>query len=108
MKKVPSPCLTCTRVRDPEQCENKACSVWRAWFIARWDSLRSSPRLAMEQARMEPVGVSLGGRIYAPPHQVREYLEEDPCEKCLCPKDLCTGPCRVRRAWEEAKGERFL
>ena len=26
----------------------------------------------------------------------------------VCPKELCSSPCRVRRAWEEAKKEVFL
>ena len=66
------------------------------------------PRRQMEQAELKPVGVSVGGTRYAAPHQVQAYLQKDPCKECMCPKDLCTTPCRVRRAWEEAKGEVFL
>ena len=36
-----SPCVTCTRVKDPENCENKSCQVWREWFIRRWEEIRS-------------------------------------------------------------------
>lgn len=33
----PSPCLTCLRVKNPGDCENKNCRVWSAWFMGRWD-----------------------------------------------------------------------
>ena len=31
-----SPCLTCTRVRDPYNCGNKNCETWQQWFLGRW------------------------------------------------------------------------
>lgn len=31
-----SPCLTCTKVKDPPNCENKLCKDWKAWFLRRW------------------------------------------------------------------------
>ena len=30
------PCGKCTRVKDPKNCENKGCQVWRKWFLKRW------------------------------------------------------------------------
>ncbi|MBQ8909714.1 MAG: hypothetical protein IJY91_01585 [Oscillospiraceae bacterium] len=36
MKKQVSPCKTCTRVKDPGNCENKCCGVWRNWFLRQW------------------------------------------------------------------------
>ena len=36
----PSPCLTCTRVTHPEDCENKKCNDWRQWFLRRWAQIR--------------------------------------------------------------------
>lgn len=36
MNKSSSPCLTCTRVKDPDSCENKNCKLWKAWFLRRW------------------------------------------------------------------------
>ena len=107
-KQYPSPCLTCTRVRDPRGCDNKNCKPWQRWFLDRWELIHSFPRKQMEQAELKPVGVKVGGRHYAAPHQVRAYLRNDPCQDCVCPKDLCTSPCRVRRAWEETKKEVFL
>lgn len=100
-----SPCLICTRVADPDNCENKNCRVWQKWFLARWDYIRGYPHQAMEQAPMKSIGVPLGGRLYCHPNQARTYLQTDPCEACKCPRELCTGPCRIRRAWDEAKGE---
>lgn len=102
-----SPCASCSRVKDPENCENKHCSVWRQWFIDRWETLRTCARAPMEQP-LEPAGVPLGGRHYSPPHRVRAYLENDPCNSCLCPKDLCQIPCRVKQTWENGKNEVFL
>lgn len=100
-----SPCLRCSRVEDPANCENKNCRLWRMWFLSRWELIRSFPRQAMEEAPMKPVGIPLGGHIYCHPSQTRAYLQTDPCKSCKCPRDLCTGPCRIRRVWEEAKGE---
>lgn len=100
-----SPCLTCTRVKNPGDCENKNCRVWREWFLTSWDSVRNYPRLKMESSHAGPESISIGGNQYVLPHRMREYLEKDPCENCLCPKDLCTSPCPSRRAWLEAKKE---
>lgn len=35
-KKNVSPCLTCTRVPNPADCENKQCRLWGRWFLGRW------------------------------------------------------------------------
>ena len=100
-----SPCQFCNRVQDPGNCENKNCRVWQKWFLSRWALIRQSPRQAMDQMPLEPVGIPLGGRIYCHPNQRRNYIAHNPCDNCKCPQALCTGPCRVRRVWEEAKGE---
>jgi hypothetical protein len=98
-----SPCLRCTRVKDPRNCENKNCQQWQRWFINRWDSLRACPRQAKEQEVLMPVGISVGGTRYAHPNHTRTYLKNDPCNACRCPKDLCTSPCPSKRAWEESR-----
>ncbi len=36
-----SPCRGCARVRDPANCENKLCKEWQAWFVERWDAMRT-------------------------------------------------------------------
>lgn len=108
MMKELSPCLTCTRVREPRDCENKNCRVWRQWFLKRWEQLRSIPKQQMEAAKPQPLGVCVGGQTYAAPNQVENYLKKDPCNGCLCPRDLCTEPCRVKRAWEDARNEVLL
>lgn len=107
-EKYPSPCLSCTLVADPRDCDNKNCQPWRKWFLHRWEQIHNYPRAHMEHAELKPVGVNVGGTHYAAPHQTRQYLNNDPCQACLCPKDLCSSPCRVKRAWEEAKQEVFL
>ena len=97
-----SPCLTCTRVRDPKNCENKTCRDWQAWFIDRWESMRNAIRKDMVGSQLQENGVPLGGERYASPHRVRAYLETDPCT--ICPCHPCAIPCPVRKTWEEKKG----
>lgn len=104
--KTPSPCLTCSRVPDPRNCENKQCKRWQAWFLSRWALIHAYPRGAMDADDLAEAGVTIGGRTYSAPHQVRAYLDTDPCSKCLCPRDLCSTPCRVKRVWEKAKEEK--
>lgn len=43
-----SPCVGCTRVECPEQCDNKGCKVWQQWFLCRWEELRRQVKLKME------------------------------------------------------------
>ena len=100
-----SPCVGCMRVKDPGDCENKNCKLWQRWFVHKWDQLRAYPRLRMDLEPPKPVGVHIAGRRYALPHQVKTYLENDPCQNCVCPRELCLTPCRNRRMWEKAKNE---
>lgn len=108
MMKRSSPCLRCSRVADPATCEDKSCQLWRQWFIERWDALRHQPKEAMEMVQTEPVGVCIGGRRYAAPHETERYLYQDPCESCLCPRELCGTPCRIRRDWDRSRKEVLL
>lgn len=98
-----SPCTHCTKVQDPRQCENKDCRQWQQWFIEKWNAMRVVPRLDIEKRPREPEGVCIGGKYYALPHRVDSYLTKDPCDSCLCPRDLCVIPCRVRRDWLAAR-----
>lgn len=100
-----SPCLQCTRVRDPKNCENKLCKDWQAWFIDRWESMRDFVRTEMEQAPTQDIGIPLGGRRYVSPHRVNEYMHQDPCQRCLCPKDCCQIPCPSKQAWLQMRKE---
>ena len=103
-----SPCLRCARVACPRDCEDKNCRAWRQWFVEKWDTLRVQPRLKIEKTKPEPEGVNIGGVVYALPHRVTGYLEKDPCVGCLCPRDLCVVPCRVKRSWIKAREDVFL
>lgn len=98
-----SPCMKCVKVANPGLCEDKTCDAWRKWYIEKWNAMRVRQRLSMEHLAMEREGVNIGGEIYALPHRVKGYLETDPCEKCLCPKDLCRVPCKVKRNWNGAR-----
>ena len=103
-----SPCLRCSRVADPAACEDKNCVAWRKWFVGKWDEMRIAPRLAAEHRPKEPEGVVIGGVRYALPHRVRSYLEKDPCRECLCPRDLCVLPCRMKRDWLKAREDTLI
>lgn len=35
------PCLNCTIVNNPKECERKGCGAWRKWWSTRWDNMRS-------------------------------------------------------------------
>lgn len=105
--KNPSPCLTCTRVPNPRNCENKQCKLWQRWFLARWALIHTWPRAVMDREDFRPGGVTVGGNTYSHPDAVRRYLATDPCKGCLCPRDLCTTPCRVKETWLKAKEERL-
>ena len=99
------PCLECTRVRDPQSCENKGCKDWQAWFLHRWEAMRQNIRSQMEASTIRDIGIPLGGETYAHPDQIRGYLRENPCQRCLCPKNLCHIPCPARMAWAEKQNE---
>lgn len=36
MKNRQSPCERCSRVHNPDVCENKNCKDWKKWFLHRW------------------------------------------------------------------------
>ena len=103
MCQLPPPCRGCTLVRNPAACENKACKQWQRWFIKRWDRFHTYPRQMMDKTL--PVGISIGGRRYLHPDQLREYIRKNPCEGCSCTADLCRTPCRAKTIWEKAKQE---
>ena len=98
-----SPCFTCTRVREPHNCESKLCKEWQAWFIDRWDAMRANVRAQMENAPLNDLGIPLGGQRYVSPHRVLEYRTQNPCQRCLSPKDLCHSPCPAKSAWLEVQ-----
>ncbi len=36
-----SPCLTCSRVKDPKNCENKQCRLWQSWYLKQWKHIHA-------------------------------------------------------------------
>lgn len=103
-----SPCLKCTRVKNPRDCEEKNCKAWRSWFIETWNAQRMQFRLAREHLALEKEGENIGGTRYALPHRVHSYLENDPCKGCMSPRDLCRVPCKVKRSWSKAREDVYL
>ena len=100
---LPAPCRGCTRVKIPSACDNKDCKLWQMWFTRRWEKVRAYPRQQMDKT--VPMGVLIGGRWYLPPDQMRQYIKNDPCESCKCPKELCQSPCRVKQVWLDVTKE---
>ena len=100
-----SPCLCCTRVRDPECCENKSCKDWQAWFQDRWESMRENVRNQIKESPTVEVGIPLGGHFYVPPHQIQAYLQKNPCDRCTSPKSLCLEPCSAKARWQKMRNE---
>lgn len=43
-KNCVSPCEGCTRVANPNACENKLCKEWKAWFLSRWAKIHAFGR----------------------------------------------------------------
>lgn len=43
------PCLKCTRIKDPGNCENKECQVWRRWFLFEWARIRAGANALKEK-----------------------------------------------------------
>lgn len=103
-----SPCLYCTRVRDPKNCENKLCNEWRIWWIGRWEAMRTIARQHARGKGIQGSPVSVGGTMYHHPDRVREYLMIDPCLQCPWKDGLCPNPCDTKQIWlseKEVTGE---
>ena len=45
-----SPCMTCDRVKDPGNCDNKCCKVWQEWFLKKWESYRRYGQIQMSKS----------------------------------------------------------
>lgn len=44
IKVQPSPCKSCTRVKDPINCQMKTCAIWHDWFVRRWDEFNATAK----------------------------------------------------------------
>lgn len=100
-----SPCLYCIRVKDPENCENKTCKDWQAWFLDRWEAMRENVRDQIKASPITEAGVPLGGHLYAHPHRVQSHLQCDPCDRCQNLKNLCQEPCSAKSRWNAMRNE---
>ena len=105
--KMTNPCMRCTKVDNPAQCDDKDCRLWQQWFIERWNRMRVIPRLEIENRPKQQEGICIGGKYYALPHRIDSYINTDPCDSCLCPRDMCVIPCRVKRDWQNARESIF-
>ena len=97
------PCCRCSRVPDPDNCENLHCTTWRTRYIQRWEEMRRQCRCRMDTVETVPLGVPLGGFHYAHPHRIREYRQQNPCHTCAV-APLCREKCKVRLLWEQQGG----
>ena len=105
MSEMLCPCTYCSRVANPNNCDNKKCVPWQRWFLRKWEHTRNLFRVPYDHSPLQETGVPLGGHRYSHPHRVREYLESGPCTLCRLPKDLCTTPCPAKRTWQRQKEE---
>lgn len=96
-----SPCLVCRRVKDPQDCENKLCKEWQAWFIARWDAMRTNVLKSFNEPQQQ-ADIQVGGTGYVHPDRVKAYLSCNPCQTCVF-KAHCEAPCGIRKAWDERR-----
>ena len=48
-----SPCLTCNRVADPSDCQNKNCVQWKTWWLDRWEQIRKQANVVSEKTSTE-------------------------------------------------------
>ena len=99
-----SPCQYCTRVKDPQNCENKNCKPWREWFFTQWEQTRKRYRKGMDTIGVKR-GVPLGGERYEAPHRVTEYLNTNPCDACKLPRELCHKACKQLLEWKQIQKE---
>lgn len=106
--RYPSPCLICCRVKDPMSCDNKNCVQWQQWFIGRWEATRKQLLSQLDRLPSPPKGVNIGGRRYILPHQIREYLQYDPCAGCSKRGKDCAASCQLRQDWEQTRNEVLL
>lgn len=98
-----SPCRICQRVRDPQNCENKLCREWQAWFIDRWETMRRAVMAEANGPSIQGQTISVGGIKYRHPDHIRDYLVTDPCLRCPWADGLCPDICDTRQAWLAAK-----
>ena len=56
MKRHLSPCLSCTRVADPENCTDKTCRLWQSWFLEQWDLIHAFYRGQMSAQASQQAG----------------------------------------------------
>lgn len=47
------PCLTCTLVKNPKNCERKGCVAWQKWWLTRWENMRSRYCVKTEDGERE-------------------------------------------------------
>ena len=100
---LPPPCRVCCLVKNPAACENKECKPWRMWFTNTWNRRRREVLGKMEGEGQVLRGVSIGGRRYYNPDDLRQYLRTNPCAACHMGSGNCTSPCRIKQNWEMAK-----
>lgn len=106
--KYPSPCSTCDKVPDPQACENKECRPWRQWFMYRWALIHAWGCYHLKQSDLQSADETAGEKVRTSQDRSRSYLSKDPCDGCICPKDLCSTPCRDKRIWQQRREDVFL
>lgn len=55
VEKDQSPCLTCTRVKDPRNCGSLRCSEWREWYSDQWKRFNNYYKKYQEKKGTEEI-----------------------------------------------------
>ena len=87
-----SPCLHCTRVKDPSNCENKTCKEWQAWFISRWEAMRANIRADIDQAPLTEHGVPWVGIAMPPLTEFGNLCPKIPVKPVIVPRMYAPRP----------------
>lgn len=98
MRSYPSPCDTCA-AKGGKDCLGTKCNLWLPYYRThqKWINLFAK-RLVEKSAEENP-----NVWRYGHPDEVRDWINTDPCEKCMC-RSWCNGNCKLRQKWRDMNG----
>ena len=96
MSNYPSPCDTCSQCTASNGCE-----AWRIRYLYRQKQINAYAKKIAGRIPTQPREKFL----YEHPDLIRNWIETDPCERCMC-REWCNGSCPRKDAWKKAKEEK--
>lgn len=94
MERNQKPCGSCTQ----PTCDYRRCKPYRRWLSESWKQFRRY--VCHIDSFPKPSGA--GKLAYYHPEQLRRYLNEGPCRRCLYTDD-CDLPCAAYWSWWDAR-----